>query len=448
MVELGSDTVRWNYEYPKPGDPAYTRPQPWKAYTDALHILFRIEATLRVFVYAVLKAEFRDKWMTEPKVPDFVPTGASDQDAAELTGARLDNDEVSDSERPASDGSTSKAKTARSIDRTAKRSLGIRSGYEFVDPRPQCPLQELTLRELLGLIETQRKSFGPFFAGFDRARLRLREIAELRNRFAHFRPMRPEDIVRLMRNAQDALGTAEDYVGALLTFGTKLVPPDIDDAWYHHLRGTLDRSLNPRFFLHGMRVPGRRENIECQWVTLQIEHRTVALETATVYPGRKKYLVPSLHTPRILHTHPALSAFAVCLREGHLSDDQHWYATWDEAHKCYVFGKRVCLTFPLSALRSEEAYEPLAIALSGLSIHLLSEEQSLRRNRHNKTALLEPTHIDDDDLTGEGEVFAPWSCALVAPQADDPVEYWGDIWGPRQHFITDADEIPWVGRIG
>jgi hypothetical protein len=60
---LGDSNMDWKSVTSK-GDDAVSIPKRWLYihYYEALNILFRMENALRVFVYAILKNEYQEKW--------------------------------------------------------------------------------------------------------------------------------------------------------------------------------------------------------------------------------------------------------------------------------------------------------------------------------------------------------------------------------------------------
>ena len=168
-------------------------------YYEALNILFRMENSLRVFVYVVLKNRFKEKW-------------------AETTPQTAEGEQ-----------STITATAARRI--TQAKGFGY-LGYEIASP-----LMYLNSGELIQIIcsETYWSLFKPFFRGKKEIiKNKLDEIGSVRNALAHFRPLKHDDVELIKQNVKHAFLGIEQCLEEM-TQTHRVVPTNTEEQWYKNL---------------------------------------------------------------------------------------------------------------------------------------------------------------------------------------------------------------------
>jgi hypothetical protein len=158
-------------------------PGEWLAvhYFEAMNCLFRIENALRLLVYIVLKKEYQANWININISSD----DAQSFSLASLAAKRADSDR--------------------------------RFGYLLMETK--CPLMFLTAGELVRIIlsESNWKLFKPFFAAAqDLLKTKLQEIVCIRNAFAHFRPVTPDQVEILKQNGSQILNKFQKEFDELL----------------------------------------------------------------------------------------------------------------------------------------------------------------------------------------------------------------------------------------
>ena len=134
-------------------------------YYEALNILFRMENALRVFVYVVLKNNFKDKW-------------------SEAAIQTLEDNQST-------------------IAAAAAKRLAQARGFGYLGYEISSPLMYLNSGELVRLIcsDTYWELFKPFFRGKKEIiRTKLDEIGSVRNALAHFRPLKYDDVEVIKQN--------------------------------------------------------------------------------------------------------------------------------------------------------------------------------------------------------------------------------------------------------
>jgi hypothetical protein len=165
-------------------------------YYEALNILFRFENSVRVFVYAVLKNEFGDKWQD----CNFTMPGGE----------------------------------AQSIKGIAARRIGQAETFGYLGFDIRAPMMHLTSGELIELLTSE--AYWPKFRGYFRGdkliiKNKLLEIGSIRNSLAHFRPIKAPDIEVIKQNSRHTLVGVEQCL--MNMFSQRLrVPTNTTHDWY------------------------------------------------------------------------------------------------------------------------------------------------------------------------------------------------------------------------
>ncbi len=168
-------------------------------YYEALNVLFRMENALRVFVYAVLKNRFREKW-------------------AEVTLQTIDDE-------------------ASTIAATAAKRIAQAKGFGYLGYEISSPLMYLNSGELTRLITSDAywELFKPYFRGKKEIiKTKLDEIGTVRNSLAHFRPLKYDDIELIKQNVKHAFGGIEQCLSEM-TQADRVVPTNTVADWYKTL---------------------------------------------------------------------------------------------------------------------------------------------------------------------------------------------------------------------
>jgi hypothetical protein len=193
------------------GEEKYTIPNRWLSihYYEAVNILFRLENSLRVLVYVVLKEHRKAEWSTVSVVSD--------------------------------DGDNS-------IDAIAKKRKSQAASFGYLGYPVTCPLMYLTTGELSRLIisDSHWPVFKPYFLGSKSiVSAKLDEIISVRNAMAHFRPIKQDDVETIKQISKHVMTAAEAALYDLINTGVT-VPTNNTEDWYSELRvlGTTHCSLN------------------------------------------------------------------------------------------------------------------------------------------------------------------------------------------------------------
>lgn len=255
----------------KRDDGAVEIPDTWLLahYYEALNVLFRIENAIRVFVYIVLKNEFKENWCT---------INVASDDAEEST-----------------------------IGKIAKRRMAQARTYGYLGYPIPCPLMYLTGGELIRLITSDGcwKHFSSHFLG-DREIIRnkLDEIGNVRNAMAHFRPIKQDDVDVIKQNAHHVLSKVETLLTDIMRC-PNIVPTNTQEEWYQHLR-TLGTDLCSLSF---------KQSDSELWVRITIDYKCPILLKRTPLGKSRQYRILNIDTANILVLHPDLAASLIYLSE-------------------------------------------------------------------------------------------------------------------------------------
>ena len=182
-------------------DNDYNLPGDWLKieYFEALNLLFRIENSLRIFVYVILKNQFKEKWKDLSITSDDAETST--------------------------------------IGAIAKKRLSQDKNYAYLGYVINSPLLHLTSGELIRLITSD--SYWKYFKGYflgsrEIIKNKLDEIGNVRNSLAHFRPIKKGDIDLVKQNSIHTLSEVEKTIVDLINC-PDTVPTNTDESWYNEL---------------------------------------------------------------------------------------------------------------------------------------------------------------------------------------------------------------------
>ena len=362
-------------------------------YYEALNTLFRIENSLRVFVYVILKNKKFDKW-TEISV-------------------------TSDDTEP----STIKA--------IANRRVHQAQDFGYLGYVINCPLMYLTSGELIRLITDDNNwlYFNEYFhAKKDIIKSKLDEISVIRNSLAHFRPMKPEDVGTINQNANHTLTGVED---CLYQLGQcyNVVPTNTTEKWYKAL-STIGNELC------SLRLEQCNDE---QWVTLQITYKSKTLSTNKYSDTYYNHTILNIISPSILTKYKNLARYVTFLREGATSS-----ANYSPENVNFI--KEISLLFSRNVLN--ENYESIKKDIEDL-LNTITEETDLIQNDHlARGELISAINVTATFQTSQQDPNIKWwstntNAALNPLTNETPPEYWGNIW-LFNSMVTSIHTYPWM----
>lgn len=364
-------------------------------YYEALSALFRVENSLRVFVYLVLKKEYGDKW--------------------------LDTNITSDDDN--NNNITIKALARKRIEQD--RTFGY-LGFPI-----NVPLMHLTSGELVGILI--HKSYWQFFKPYFTAdksvvTLKLQEIGNVRNTLAHFRPISPGDVEVVKQNAQQVLSKVETLITDAMKC-QETVPTNTSDEWYKSINALGTDNIKLVF----------SQSADEEWINISLRFKAVILSGPPQdVHSWITYRLININTVKLLKVYDYLRSFITFALESTYSEPM-------PKNFMPTILKRIGLTFHKDILNTN--YEKIHKELERVLNHISQEIELLRGDQLARGELLNITTIDAQKKTSHNNNIW-WSIGhgalITQPGYDDPTEYWGEEGYFLNNFLSHTDKFPWM----
>lgn len=371
-------------------DNTYEFPGHWLnlEYYEALNILFRVENTLRVFVYIILKNQFKNKWKDLSITSD-------DQENSTINGI-------------------------------AKKRLSADRNYAYLGYTITSPLLHLTSGELIKLIisDSYWKYFKTYFLGSrEIIKNKLDEIGNIRNSLAHFRPLKKGDIQVVKQNSNHTLSLIEKAVSGFINCND-IVPTNTEDDWYLNMKKIESPVLKLNF----------NQSIDEQWIKLNLSFELPKLfESLTDY-GSYNLKTINIKSDNILIKHPKLTELLICCTE----KSEYIYTSEPDKSE---YRKYIYFTFSREKL--SENHEKIVNEISKI-INIIESELALIQDDHlarGKFTEVKKLYSHKDE---RGFYTLNFEDFITQISEKTPVEYWGKLNYCSNDFISDTDIYPWM----
>ena len=361
-------------------------------YYEAFNLLFRIENALRVFVYIILKTEFRDKWSDIEITADEAGSG--------------------------------------SIASIAKKRMAQSQSFGYLGHAIACPIMHLTSGELTRLImhDSYWKFFNKHFrGGKEIIRSKLEEIGSIRNSLAHFRPIKEDDVTAIKHNAKHVLIGVEDHLSQALR-QPDVVPTNTDDKWYNQLK-TVKNDLCSSFFY---------QSADTSWVRIGVVYACPVIKIDKFHEQYINYDVLRVTSAAIVHGFPevrsAVSFVAESIPYIRMPDNM-----------TPNFRKILLLVFNRKTL--EELSDSIHDSLKAIIRKVAEESELIQQDNLARGKLVHATRAFASARKTEASVL--WNVDTLAfwspVSPTDPPEYWGRFGGyVESDFIAGTNEYPWM----
>jgi hypothetical protein len=359
-------------------------------YYEALNILFRMENSLRVFVYVVLKNRFKEKW-------------------AETTPQTAEGEQ-----------STITATAARRI--TQAKGFGY-LGYEIASP-----LMYLNSGELIQIIcsETYWSLFKPFFRGKKEIiKNKLDEIGSVRNALAHFRPLKHDDVELIKQNVKHAFLGIEQCLEEM-TQTHRVVPTNTEEQWYKNLITLGSSRCTINLF---------QDRAE-QWLRIEIDYQCAVL--APHYPGDyRSFHVTKLISPAVIKSFPKIARHCTFMSE----NVPFVTVTKDNTPE---FRKEISVVFGKTAIIEHHA--EISDEIGNVLLQIETETELVEKDALARGKLIDSTRVSASLHKGPENQW--WSARTESLRCefgqDDPSEYWGETDVFVSDFIAESTRYPWM----
>jgi hypothetical protein len=377
-----------------PSQNLFKIPERWVylRYYEAFNLLFRIENGLRVFVYSILKNEFRDKW------PDI----------------QISTDES----------------TSSSIAAIAKRRMAQAKNYGYLGHSISCPIMHLTSGELTRLIvdDAYWKLFNSCFKGSKEIiRSKLEEIGTIRNSLAHFRPIKDDDVAAVKHNAKHILMGVEQYLNQVL-MQPDIVPTNTEDDWYKRLK-IIKSDLCTLSF---------SQSADSCWIRIRINFRCPILSTYKWMQNQVNYDVLNIDSSAVLRLFPDITSAVT-----YLSEWVPFLMMPDNANPP-SFSKDLFLVLTKDTLAAH--VDKLEASLTKLLTTITEQSALIQQDHLARGQIIQAVRIIATAY--QVQSATNWTVDTArfrtAVKPEDPPEYWGPIWGFPGDFIAQTPTYPWM----
>ena len=368
-------------------------------YYEVLNLLFRIENSLRIFVYIVLKNQLGGKWAEAQVIFD------------DAQGT---------------------------ITSLAKKRIKQAQTYGYLGHSIACPIMHLNSGELTRLIvsDTYWPCFKPYFFGSKAViRNKLDEIGSIRNSFAHFRPIKVDDVDVLKLNSKQALIGIEQFLNRVL-IQHDTVPTNTQYQWYTNLKtlGTDQCSL------------AFHQSDDGDWIRISIKYVCPVIEKDLLWSDRNHfgYTVLTIRSSAILMKYAEISR-NVCF----LSENVFYPKMYENNDA--EFKKELSFIFSRSKL--EAKHKNLKESLENLLLDIAKETELIQQDNLARDDIVYSVTASATLEKGGENSWWVWDYErLRTPVAENnPPEFWGDIGGIGwknlvKDFVATSYKYPWMPK--
>lgn len=383
--------MKWNKAVQK-NENIFDLPGNWihLHYFEALNVLFRLENSLRIFVYVILKDNYQDKW--------------------------LDISITSDDENNSTIGSIAKKRIAQD------------KNFAYLGYSTNNPLMYLTSGELIRLITSDGywRIFNSYFLGSrEIMKNKLDEIGNVRNSLAHFRPIKEGDVELIKQNAEHTLVNIEKHISQL-TLCQDIVPTNTIDEWYSQLRIIGNEYLKLRF----------QQSMDKQWIKIDIDFDPPVLESTKIYSSRYTFRTLRLNTTSLLTEFSEFNKYVV------IAYENIPYLSFDIEKPSFPKS----ISFILSRRCLQKSIVEIKKELETMITKITEEVDLIKEDTLARGTIIEGVVIGA--VLRESGASKYWSCdkeKLKTQESESSLsEYWGNLSSLGSNFISDAETFPWM----
>ena len=368
----------------------YDLPGDWLKleYYEAINILFRIENSLRVFVYIVLKNKIQEKW--------------------------LDLSVTSDDE----ENST--------IQAIAKKRISQDRNYEYLGFLLNSPLVHLTSGELIRIITSDAywKHFKKYFLGNrDIIKSKLDEIGNVRNSVAHFRPIKIGDVDLIKQNSLHTMTRIEETIHELINC-SDIVPSNTEDEWYK----TLSNINNTNFAI------SFKQSKNSDWIKVGFKFNNLLLSKKESYSGFR-FSSLNIKPNLLLDHHPELRKYLITITE-------YNPFIFSESIENINLVKTIFFTFSKEQLI--KSYTPIHSLLEEIILDIVKEIDLIKEDHLARGKFVETLTYYVRKSSGSKYYSTNDNIYKTNIEFNNPIEFWGDLNFVDKDFISSTSIFPWL----
>jgi hypothetical protein len=364
-------------------------------YYEAVNVLFRFENTLRVFAYIILKKNLGMKW-------------------ADISIDSEDN-------------------TQSTLKAIAKKRQSQDSNFGYLGYTFSSPMLYLTSGELFKMIthDSYWKYFKNWFLGSKEIiKNKFEEIINVRNAFAHFRPLKQDDVEVVKQNILHLMNKIENQIGQIINNNDR-VPSNTKDEWYQSLKSLGNELCNTTFFQSQDREWIRITlifNCPVNWFRRFVSKR-IMVDTFTIetIPILLKYKELSNNSIYISETIPSL----------------YQSSNWKSS-----INKRINFLFPREILQSN--FSLLEDNFKNLLDDIKNEVEMIQQDNMARGELVHSVRLYGfSEQLEDGSLNVDIDTSDLSSIENEEVlpEFWGQIsYFSGKHYLSHATQFPWMSE--
>lgn len=358
---------------------------------EALNILFRMENSLRVFVYMVLKNKYLAAWQD-------CTIQLNDQDQTTIKAA-------------------------------ANKRISQAQGFGYLGYEIISPLMFLSSGELTRLIFSSAywEDFRPYFKGKKEIiQNKLEEVASIRNSLAHFRPISRDDVELTKQNIRHTFVGIENCLNEMRDTSL-VVPTNSEDEWYK----SLITIKSPSCKIALLQSP------DGGWIRLRITYKCKIINSRKFAEEYSNYRLLDIVSSSIVRERANLTALCT------FSSYSEPSGAIDKDGNLNV-SKSSNLTFRVDTLKNNHI--DLGRELTDLLAEIEAESIILEKDNLAKGKYVRLSTVTAQLQKSErGNYWKINSDSLATPvKPSDPPEFWGVISHYADDFVAGTQRYPWM----
>lgn len=368
----------------------YQIPENWLYihYFEAFNSLFRLENTLRILVYIILKEKFLNKWQ-------------------ECTIKSDGNKDIS-------------------IKNIAKYRIKVDKNYGYIGYNTTNPLMYLTGGELINIITDRHWDlFEQYFPGnLKSMKLKLDEIKNIRNALAHFRPIKDSDVDIIKINSKQVFPKIEKRIYDIVN-SNQALPSNTKIAWYKKLNQISLDKIKLSFV-----------QTSCKnWIRIKIVFNLPIIDNFrfgdTIY-----YNIIKPQPTEILEKFPNLRKYIVIC-----SENLPYYQFNFEKP---VFFKGISFTFSKKTLQTR--YRTISNEMQRMLTHIIEDYELITNNKSAKDELVKLINVSSQLIKKENYSYWENNDSIINTSINElyPVEFWSSSTKLSENFVSSAERFPWM----
>jgi len=386
--------IKWEKAKRNQESGMYSIPETWLFihYYEAINLLFRIENSLRLFVYSILKNELKDTWRDVNINSDDSGSG--------------------------------------SLEMITRQRLSQSKNFGYLCPPINSPIMFLTSGELIRIItaETNWKYFKNHFScKKEIVKYKLDEIGIIRNSLAHFRPITEGDVDLLKQNTLHIFDGIDKYIDELLTVNT-FIPTNTEDSWYKKLNtiATTEEFYTKCF-----------QSTDNSWIKINMNYKCPIIKRPEKLNNWSRIVLLNCKTSPIITNYENIKKNITYLTE---SINASSYDDNISVTKCssLIFNKKT-LSVEIDSIVSD----------IGLIIAKINDEtDKVKSDQYVKGTFIESvdTYLTKNESPFLQNFDIESKRLLEKLDENSEIEFWGNYLTPYYNFITDSNIYPWMNK--